>query len=59
MTKSEIYAALKAKGIFDTNSNMRDELWAQAFRAHYQETKVKLSPGCGGCMTRIRNWLKS
>ena len=57
MTKNEIYLALKAKGIFDTNS--KDPLWDQAFRAYYQETKVKLSPGCGGCWPRLRRWLQS
>jgi hypothetical protein len=46
MTRNEIYLALKAKGIFDTNT--KDALWDQAFALYYKETRVKLSPSCGG-----------
>jgi hypothetical protein len=57
MTKNEIYLALKAKGIFDTNGN--DPLWMKAFDLHKKETGVKLSPSCGGCWPRLRRWLQS
>jgi hypothetical protein len=57
MTKTELYLALKAKGIFDTNT--KDELWTKAFALHFQETRVKLSPSCGGCWPRLRRWLQS
>lgn len=57
MTRNEIYLALKAKGIFDTNT--KDELWTKAFALHFQETRVKLSPSCGGCWPRLRRWLQS
>lgn len=58
MTKTEIMAALKAKGIFEV-SGSRDPLWQEAFKLHYAETRVKLSQSCGGCFNRVRNWLKS
>jgi hypothetical protein len=57
MSRQELYLALKAKGIFDTNT--KDALWDQAFALHYKETRVKLSPSCGGCWPRLRRWLQS
>ena len=57
MSRQEIYQALKAKGIFDINS--KDELWTKAFALYYKETRVRLSPSCGGCWPRLRNWLKA
>jgi len=59
MTKTELYQALKAKGIFDTNSS-RDDLWYKALKLYQTETGIKgLSLGCSGCMTKVRNWLQS
>jgi hypothetical protein len=58
MSKSELLADLKARGKFDVNDS-RDQGWIQAFALHYKETKIRLSVGCGGCFTRVRNWLKS
>lgn len=57
MSRKEIYEGLKAKGIFDTNS--KDALWTEAFKLYFTETRMKLSPSCGSCYTRLRNWLKS
>lgn len=57
MTKTEIKAALKAKGIFDRNTN--DHEWKQAFDLFFRETRLKLKLGCGSCYTRVRNWLNS
>jgi hypothetical protein len=57
MTRQEIKAALKTRGIFDTNS--KDQLWQQAFQLYYQETKQKLSISCGSCFNRVRNWLQA
>ena len=57
MSRQELYQALKAKGIFDTNT--KDNLWDQAFALYYKETKVRLSPSCGSCWPRIRRWLQA
>jgi hypothetical protein len=57
MTRNEIYLALKAKGIFDTNGN--DSLWVQAVALYKKETGVKLSMSCGGCWPRLRRWLQT
>ena len=57
MSRQELYQALKAKGIFDTNT--KDPLWDSAFSLYYKETKVRLSPSCGGCWPRIRRWLQA
>lgn len=58
MTRTELREALKAKGIFDINGS-RDDLWAQAFRLHFQETRKKLSQSCGSCYRTLRNWMNS
>lgn len=58
MTKPELLAALKAKGIFDVTGN-RDPLWQEAFKLYHIETKQKLSPSCGSCYNRLRSWLKA
>ena len=58
MTKTELRDALKAKGLFDKNGG-KDPLWVEAFSLHYKETRVKLQMSCGGCWTRVRNWLNS
>lgn len=55
MTRQEIYQGLKAKGIFDTNG--KDPLWQEAFKVYYQETRQRLSPSCGSCWPKLRNWL--
>lgn len=58
MDKKELYQAIKAKGIFDINR--KDELWLKAFAMHNAEPgRVKLSPSCGSCWPRIREWIKS
>jgi len=57
MTKGELRDALKAKGIFDVNS--KDQLWKEAFDLYYRETRNRLSFGCGGCYTRLRNWMNA
>ena len=57
MSKEELKAALKAKGIFDRNTS--DQEWRQAFDEFYKSTKLRLKMGCGSCYTRVRNWLNS
>jgi hypothetical protein len=57
MTKAEVKEALKKAGKFDTNS--RDQLWIDAFKAFEQETKMKLSLSCGSCFSKVREWLNS
>lgn len=57
MTKSEVVAELKSKGQFDTNT--RNELWMKAFKLYEIETKNKLSPSCGSCYNKVRQWLNS
>lgn len=58
MTRIELREALKAKGILEV-SGSRDPLWAEAFKLHYQETKLKLSQSCGSCYHKLRAWLKA
>jgi hypothetical protein len=58
MTRIELREALKAKGILEVSGN-KDPLWRMAFDLYYKETHQKLSPSCGSCYTRLRNWLKS
>lgn len=58
MTKHEIKADLKARGLFDTNAG-KDHTWQKAFQLYYQETRMRLSTSCGSCYTRLRNWMNS
>jgi hypothetical protein len=46
---------LKAAGIWDVSR--RHPTWHEAFVAHEQATKNKLSESCGSCYERVRRWL--
>lgn len=58
MSKEEIKADLKARGLFDKTGS-RDATWMKAFEEYYKETKRRLSVGCGSCYSTLRNWMNS
>lgn len=58
MNKSELLTALKQANQFDTNS--RTDLWIKAFDLYNQSNPgFKMKMGCGGCYTKVREWLRS
>lgn len=58
MTKAELKADLKARGLFDKTGG-RDPVWMKAFELYFKETRRKLSPSCGSCWNTLRNWMNS
>jgi hypothetical protein len=58
MSKDEIKADLKARGLFDKTGN-RDVAWLKAFELYQKETKRRLSPSCGSCYNTLRTWMNS
>jgi hypothetical protein len=57
MTKEQIKADLKARGLFD-KSGSRDTTWIKAFEVYRKETNIKLC-NCGSSYNRLRNWMNS
>lgn len=58
MTKKEILKELNITG--EVHKKSKHHLWMKAFEGYKAETKdYNISMDCGGCFTKVLNWLKS
>lgn len=57
MTKQEIKTAIDSKGLAYTRKS-QDPIWKEAFAEYNKTHGQKLNPSCGGCWTKIFEWLK-
>ena len=56
MTKQELRQALEANGTLRVNKS-QDPNWRKAFDLYNQTNKQRLNISCGGCWTKVREWL--
>lgn len=58
MTKAEIKSQLEARGVLRVTKS-QDPLWKEAFNEYNRVNKQRLNINCGGCWSKVREWLLS